>query len=130
VVVPNPEDMRPWLERAAVFVSPIRDGGGTKLKILDALAMGKPVVSTRTGSEGLSVTSSEYEKRKVFHHRLQSPPRACLYASVICIFEHPVEVVKTAPLMVPDDDTNWSAHGRRNKPVPALPARAAEPLIV
>lgn len=58
-VVPNPADMRPWLARAAVCVCPILEGGGTRLKILDAMAMGKPVVSTTIGCEGLRVTDGE-----------------------------------------------------------------------
>jgi polysaccharide biosynthesis protein PslH len=58
-VVPNPDDMRPWLSRASVSVCPILEGGGTRLKILDALAMGKPVVSTTIGCEGLRVTDGE-----------------------------------------------------------------------
>jgi len=56
IVVPNPEDMRPWIARAAVCVCPILEGGGTRLKVLDAMAMGKPVVSTTIGCEGLRVT--------------------------------------------------------------------------
>jgi glycosyltransferase involved in cell wall biosynthesis len=55
IVIPTPEDIRPWVWKAAVFVCPILDGGGTKLKILDALALGKAVVSTRIGCEGLQV---------------------------------------------------------------------------
>jgi len=55
-VVPNPEDMRPWIARAGVCVCPILEGGGTRLKVLDAMAMGKPVVSTTIGCEGLRVT--------------------------------------------------------------------------
>lgn len=54
-VVADPEDIRPLVARAAVFVCPIYDGGGTRLKILDALAMGKAVVSTTIGYEGLDV---------------------------------------------------------------------------
>jgi glycosyltransferase involved in cell wall biosynthesis len=50
------EDVRPYLERARVVIAPIRSGGGTRLKVLEAMAMGKPVVSTRLGAEGLSVT--------------------------------------------------------------------------
>lgn len=55
IVVANPDDIRPWLARAAVFICPMLDGGGTKLKILDAMTMGKPVVSTSIGCEGLRV---------------------------------------------------------------------------
>jgi polysaccharide biosynthesis protein PslH len=50
------DDIRPLVARAAVFIVPLRIGGGTRLKILDALAMGKAVVSTAIGCEGLAVT--------------------------------------------------------------------------
>ncbi|MBI3932744.1 MAG: glycosyltransferase [Acidobacteria bacterium] len=46
-------DVRPFVAEAAVFVVPLRVGGGTRLKILEALAMGKAVVSTTVGAEGL-----------------------------------------------------------------------------
>jgi len=59
-LVPDPEDIRPWVWKAAVFVCPIIDGGGTRLKILDALAMGKAVVSTTIGCEGLEVKPGEH----------------------------------------------------------------------
>lgn len=49
------DDVRPYLARAAVFVVPLRIGGGTRLKILEAMAAGVPVVSTRIGAEGLEV---------------------------------------------------------------------------
>ena len=52
-LIPDPEDIRPWIGKGAVFICPIIDGGGTRLKILDALAMGKAVVSTSIGIEGL-----------------------------------------------------------------------------
>ena len=48
-------DVRPYIERAAVFVVPIRVGGGTRLKIFEAMAMERPVVSTTIGAEGLPV---------------------------------------------------------------------------
>ena len=47
------EDVRPHLARAAVSVVPLRIGGGTRLKIFEAMAMGLPVVATRVGAEGL-----------------------------------------------------------------------------
>lgn len=49
------DDVRPYLERAGVFVVPLRIGGGSRLKILEALAMGRAVVSTSVGAEGLEV---------------------------------------------------------------------------
>ena len=49
-------DVRPYLERASVFVVPIRIGGGTRLKIYEALAMDKPVVTTSVGAEGLPIS--------------------------------------------------------------------------
>lgn len=47
------EDVRPYYECAAVSVAPIRFGGGTRIKILEAMAMGKAVVSTTIGIEGI-----------------------------------------------------------------------------
>jgi glycosyltransferase involved in cell wall biosynthesis len=49
------DDVRPWLERAAVYVIPLRIGGGTRLKVFEAMAMEKPIVSTSIGVEGLPI---------------------------------------------------------------------------
>jgi glycosyltransferase involved in cell wall biosynthesis len=49
------EDVRPYLAEAAVFVVPLRIGGGTRIKIYEAMASGIPVVSTTVGAEGLRV---------------------------------------------------------------------------
>ncbi|HEX4215203.1 MAG TPA: glycosyltransferase [Candidatus Dormibacteraeota bacterium] len=54
------EDMRPNFEQAAVVVAPLRMGGGTRLKILEALASGRPVVSTPIGCEGLAVRDGQH----------------------------------------------------------------------
>jgi glycosyltransferase involved in cell wall biosynthesis len=48
-------DVRPYISSAALYVCPIMDGGGTKLKILDALAMGKPIVAHPIACEGIAV---------------------------------------------------------------------------
>ncbi len=50
------EDIRVAIERAAVVIAPLRVGGGTRLKIVEAMAMGKAIVSTRQGAEGLDLT--------------------------------------------------------------------------
>lgn len=52
-------DVRPSYEEATVFIVPLRLGGGTRLKIVEAMAMGLPVVSTTVGAEGLSVHPGE-----------------------------------------------------------------------
>jgi glycosyltransferase involved in cell wall biosynthesis len=49
------DDVRPWVARGAALVVPLRVGGGTRLKVFEALAMARPVVSTRVGAEGLPV---------------------------------------------------------------------------
>ena len=49
------DDVRPHMAAAAIYVVPLRIGGGTRLKIFEAMAMGKPVVSTSVGAEGLPV---------------------------------------------------------------------------
>ena len=46
-------DVRPYVKHASVVVVPLRVGGGTRLKILEALAMSRPVVSTTVGAEGI-----------------------------------------------------------------------------
>jgi sugar transferase (PEP-CTERM/EpsH1 system associated) len=54
------EDVRPYLARRAVFIVPLRIGGGTRLKIFEAMSMAKAVVSTSIGAEGLPVKNGEH----------------------------------------------------------------------
>jgi len=54
------DDVRPYISEAAVYVVPLRVGGGSRLKILEALAMKKAVVSTSVGAEGLEVTPGRH----------------------------------------------------------------------
>lgn len=53
------DDIRPYVARGSVYVVPLLVGGGTRIKIFEAMAMGKAVVSTTIGAEGLPVTSGE-----------------------------------------------------------------------
>lgn len=54
------DDIKPLVAAAAVSLAPIRYGGGTRLKILEAMALGTPVVATSKGAEGLDVTDGEH----------------------------------------------------------------------
>lgn len=53
-------DVRPYYEEAFAVVVPLRVGGGTRLKILEAMAAGVPVISTRLGAEGLEVENEAH----------------------------------------------------------------------
>lgn len=52
-------DIQPYLAEANVYVAPLRMGGGTRLKLLEAMAMRKPIVSTSVGAEGFAVRSGQ-----------------------------------------------------------------------
>jgi glycosyltransferase involved in cell wall biosynthesis len=54
------EDVRPHLSSAAVSIAPLRIGGGTRFKILEAMAMARPVVSTPLGAEGIKFESGRH----------------------------------------------------------------------
>lgn len=54
------EDPRPYLEQTAALIVPVRAGGGMRVKILEALARGLPIVSTTIGYEGIDLTPGEH----------------------------------------------------------------------
>jgi glycosyltransferase involved in cell wall biosynthesis len=54
------EDTLPYLRAAGVFLVPLRAGGGMRVKILNALAQGMPIVSTTLGAEGIAVRNGEH----------------------------------------------------------------------
>lgn len=58
-IVDSPDDVRPLLERAAVVVSPIRIGGGMRVKSVEALAFGKPLVATPRAVDGFPMGKGE-----------------------------------------------------------------------
>ena len=57
IVTGRVDDVRPYIEKAAAYVVPLRIGGGTRLKIFEAMAMEKAVVSTTIGAEGLPLAN-------------------------------------------------------------------------
>jgi glycosyltransferase involved in cell wall biosynthesis len=75
------DDVRPYMAKAAVYVVPLRVGGGTRLKIFEALAMGKAVVSTSVGAEGLPLEHGR--------HFLQADAPADFARSVVELLRDP-----------------------------------------
>jgi glycosyltransferase involved in cell wall biosynthesis len=81
-------DVRPYLQRAALSVVPLRIGGGTRLKIYEAMALGAPIVSTTIGAEGLPVRDGE-------HLRLADSP-AAQAAAIVELLKQPGEAQRLA----------------------------------
>ena len=54
------DDIRPFVRKSAVYIVPLRIGGGTRLKVLDAMASGKAIVSTSIGCEGIDARDGEH----------------------------------------------------------------------
>lgn len=54
------DDIRPFIKRATVSITPLRIGGGTHLKVIEAMAAGTPVVTTPVGAEGLPVKHGKH----------------------------------------------------------------------
>jgi glycosyltransferase involved in cell wall biosynthesis len=102
-------DVRPYLRGADVIVVPLRIGGGTRLKIYEAMAAEVPVVSTRIGAEGLDVTDGRHilladtaedtaarvlevlrtpaRGAELAAHALEEVARPCSWAAATQIFE-------------------------------------------
>jgi len=57
VVTGTVDDVRPYFEKARVFINPVRIGGGFRGKILEAMSMGLPIVTTSLGAEGVNAES-------------------------------------------------------------------------
>lgn len=74
-------DIRPWLDKASVYIVPLRIGGGTRLKIYEALSMGLPVVSTTIGAEGLSLVDDV--------HLLRADSTAAFATSIVTLLRNP-----------------------------------------
>jgi glycosyltransferase involved in cell wall biosynthesis len=59
IVTGTVDDVRPFFERAKVFVNPVRIGGGFRGKILEAMSMGLPIVTTSLGAEGVNAENGQ-----------------------------------------------------------------------
>jgi glycosyltransferase involved in cell wall biosynthesis len=82
------DDVREYFRRALVAVVPLRAGGGTRLKVLEAMAMGCPVVSTSLGTEGLPFRDGD-------EIRLADTPDA-FASAVVDLLRHPAAASRLA----------------------------------
>jgi len=107
VVTGTVDDVRPYAEKAAVYVAPIHIGGGTRLKILEAMAMEKAVVSTTVGAEGIRCTAGE--------DIILADSTEGFASSVLALFEHPEERLKLgrAARKLVETTYEWSAIGEK-----------------
>lgn len=101
------EDVRPHVARAWACVVPLRQGGGTRLKILEAMALGTPVVATPKGAEGLDVTPD--------HDILIARDPAAFAHQVLRLLREPglrARLAANARRLV-EERYDWPAIGRR-----------------
>ncbi len=99
-------DVRPYAAEAAVSVVPLRVGGGTRLKIFEALAMGKAVVSTTVGAEGLPLIPGT--------HFLQVDDPAEFAGAVVALLRDPARrrALGSAGRRLVEERYSWSQVAR------------------
>jgi glycosyltransferase involved in cell wall biosynthesis len=100
-------DIRPYLKQASVVSVPIRMGGGTRLKVVEGLAMGKAMVSTRLGCEGIAVRGGE--------HLLIADDAPAFASSVLHLFENPAlrSQLGSRGRALVEREYSWSLAGER-----------------
>lgn len=98
-------DVRPYLASAQAVVVPLRIGGGTRLKIVEALAMAKPVVTTTLGAEGLAVEPGR--------HLLIADDPDAFASDVIALLRDPAQRASLAHAgrALVEERYDWSAIG-------------------
>jgi sugar transferase (PEP-CTERM/EpsH1 system associated) len=96
-------DVRPYLARAGISVVPLRVGGGTRIKIYEAMAMGVPVVSTTIGAEGLPIKHAQ--------HLLIADTAAEQVESIARLMSNPLEAqnLSASALAFVRQHGSWSA---------------------
>lgn len=114
-------DVRSYLHRAAVVAVPIRMGGGTRLKVVEGLAMGKAMVSTTLGCEGIAVRDGE-------HLLIADEPHA-FAGRVLDLFESPARRrgLGAAGRRLAEAEYTWALAGERLEELyrQVAPARCA-----
>lgn len=100
------DDVRPYVAEAAVYVVPLRVGGGTRLKIFEALSMEKAVVATTVGAEGLPLVPGK--------HFLQADDPADFARTIVSLLRDPVRrrALSTAGRRLVEERYAWSQVAR------------------
>lgn len=106
-LIANVPDIRPYFRNARVYVVPIRYGGGVRQKILEAWAVGLPVVSTHLGADGIEAAGPEtcwlQDDPSAFAAQTvellrQPPPSAVLAKARQCVVDHYSQAVSSPVL--------------------------------
>lgn len=133
-VVGRVPDVRPHLGRAQVVAVPVRMGGGTRLKVVEALSMAKPMVSTSPGCEGLAVTDRR--------HLLIADDAPAFAERILELFADPAlgRALGAAGRALAESNYSWRLAGDRleslyrrilgDRPVALRQLRRAEPAAV
>ena len=97
------DDVRPYISLASVYVVPLRIGGGTRLKVMEAMAMARPVVSTSVGCEGFPLVSGQ--------HLLIADTPEEFAAAVVGLLKNPIGRVRlgTAARQFVESYCDWQA---------------------
>jgi polysaccharide biosynthesis protein PslH len=100
-------DVTPYFADASAILVPIRSGGGTRLKVLDGLASGRPVISTRAGAEGIPLRQGEQAI-------LADGPDE-FAAAVATVLRDPglAERIGASGRLLAEQEYDWHALGRR-----------------
>jgi glycosyltransferase involved in cell wall biosynthesis len=115
------DDIRPHIARSAVYACPIFDGGGTRLKILDTLSQGIPLVATTMAVEGVGIEPGR--------HALLADDADGFAAAVGRLFDEPAlgRRLALAGRELVERNFGWEAIGRRLRAVYADAAGGAAP---
>ncbi len=110
------DDLRPHVHDAAVYVVPLRAGSGTRLKVLEAMALGKAIVTTSVGSEGIALRHG--------HSALYADDAQAFADAVLSLLASPTRVAElgTQARRLAEEEYGWDAIGSRL-------LRAYEPLL-
>ncbi len=99
-------DLRPLVHESAVYVVPLRAGSGTRLKVLEAMALGKAIVTTHIGSEGIAL---EHEHSAVYADDAES-----FAAATLALLDDPerAQALGTHARAAAEARYGWDAIGR------------------